>query len=444
MKCIYGLRLAGQVPGLMREPLDHLAEVVDGSDEMVLFQLGMYMTYLLNSPEQISRVLHENPEGYDRSAFLTELLPLIGNGLFSSDDDAWVKQRQMLKSAFVPEGDETLAAVVHSELGDAIEKLKELSQSGTIDLEPELKKLCLNILHRSMFSPDAPLGEDAVIDSLDVILQHASIRGQMIHFVRAPWKRLGITQSDLPAGVAVALKEINVFIYDLIDGGISGAYASGRILKLLTSAIQAGDIDRQQARDDIATFLFAGFDTIAEMVTWSLHLLAVNPKIQDRLRQEIDGQDVMTSDWNVLPAPEGDLLQNVLFETLRLYPPAWAMYRRPKENDIIGGEQVGKGTCVMISPYTLHRNSSYWKNPDVFDPDRYKDRPETASYIPFGFGRHTCIGRRSAVLQGRLILAELVRTFNISVEHPPQPKLNPGIIIQSAKKLRFRLSLIEN
>ena len=63
----------------MRDPLDHLAKVVDGSDEMVLFKLGMYMTYLLNSPEQISRVLHENPEGYDRSAFLTELLPLIGN-----------------------------------------------------------------------------------------------------------------------------------------------------------------------------------------------------------------------------------------------------------------------------------------------------------------------------------------------------------------------------
>ena len=334
--------------------------------------------------------------------------------------------------------------MVHSELGDAIEKLKGRSQSGTIDLEPDLKKLCLNILRRSMFSPDAPLEEDEVIDSLDVILQHASIRGQMIRFAGAPWKRLGITQSDLPRGVAAALKEINVFIYDLIDGCISGSYAPGRILNLLTSGIQTGDIDRRQVRDDIATFLFAGFDTIAEMVTWSLHLLAVNPTIQDRLRQEIDTQDVMTSDWNVLPSLEGDLLQNVLFETLRLYPPAWAMYRRPKEDDIIGGELVGKGTCVMISPYTLHRNSTFWKNPDVFDPDRYKNRLETVSYIPFGFGRHTCIGRRSAVLQGRLILAELIRTFNIAVDHSPTPKLHPGIIIESAKKLRCRLSLIEN
>lgn len=439
MRRIEGWRLLGEIPALLRDPLTRLSSITAGSEEIHLFRVGMYATYLLNSPEQVKRVMHENPANYNRSDFLTQLMPLIGRGLFSSDEETWVEQRRLLAGAFRPQGDEDLAGIVREELARALPHLHAKAREEAMDLEHLLKRLCLGILCRSMFSPDVDADRDAIIHDLDRILQFASYRSQILRQAKNPLRRMAVSEVELPRDVGRALTGLNTFIYGLIDQCADGTWRRGRLMDLIAPALASGEISRVDARDHIATFLFAGFDTVAEMLTWSLHLLATHPEVQTRLWTQVAETDEMASHWSVLPDGRGDLLQHVLFEALRLYPPAWAVFRRPLEDDDIDGQTVKRNTCVMVCPYTMQRNPSHWESPNEFRPERYQDTPDPAAYIPFGFGKHTCIGRRAAILEGRMILAELIRNFRVHVEHASAPRIRPGVIIQSAKPLKFRL-----
>lgn len=439
MRRIEGWRLLGEIPALLRDPLTRLSNITSGSEDIHLFRVGMYATYLLNSPEQVKRVMHENPANYNRSDFLTQLMPLIGRGLFSSDEETWVEQRKLLAGAFRPEGDEALAGIVREELARALPHWHAKAREGAMDLEHLLKRLCLGILCRSMFSPDVDADRDAIIHDLNRILQFASYRSQILRQAKNPLRRMAVSEVALPGAVSRALTGLNTFIYGVIDQCADKTCSSGRLMELIAPALASGEISRVEARDHIATFLFAGFDTVAEMLTWSLHLLATHPEVQADLWSQVAETDEMASQWSVLPDGRGDLLQHVLFEALRLYPPAWAVFRRPIEDDDIAGQSVKQKTCVMVCPYTMQRNPRHWESPDHFKPERYRDKPDPAAYIPFGFGKHTCIGRRAAILEGRMILAELIRNFSVRVEHDPVPRIRPGVIIQSAKPLKFRL-----
>ncbi|NNE70569.1 MAG: cytochrome P450 [Rhodothermales bacterium] len=439
MRTFKNLKFGALVPGLLHDPLPRLSQLTDGSDEITLFAVGAWCTYLLNRPADVRQVLHEDSAMYDRARLIVGLEPLIGGGLFTSDEETWVKQRQLLNPAFRPSGDHELAKVTREELDRALADLKSSAAAGPVDLEHPLKCLCFRILSRVMFSPDLHPDHETLIRSLDLILQSASMRSQLIRFAKAPWKPLVDPDAPISPDVHDALTVVNAYIHQLLDGVADGTLSPGHILALLGKALESGEMDRSEARDHIATFLFAGFDTVAEMLTWAMHLLGTHPEVQEELHGQVADTDELDCPWAVLPDGRGDLLQHVLFEALRLYPPAWAFFRRPKDHQQVGEERVKKGTGVMVCPYTLHRNSKHWENPDSFEPERYVDKPEPAAYIPFGFGKHTCVGRRMAIVEGRVLLAGLVRAFRIGVAHDPEPKIRPGIIIQSAKPLRFVL-----
>ena len=182
-------------------------------------------------------------------------------------------------------------------------------------------------------------------------------------------------------------------------------------------------LTRSELRDEIKTFLMAGHDTTSTWLYWSLFALAKNPIIQERLYK-----DVMLHAKKDNSEPIGleqtermEYLQAFLQEVLRLYPPAGILFRYNSYPEEFAGHKMPVNTRWVVPIHLLHRHPHYWDDPDTFRPERWinvsaaEQERRKFAFLPFSAGARNCIGQRFATLEAPLILAPLVRAFEISV-----------------------------
>ena len=184
---------------------------------------------------------------------------------------------------------------------------------------------------------------------------------------------------------------------------------------LLDARLESGD---RLSDDDIVAeslgFLFAGHETTASALTWSMYELARHPTIADTTRAEGD---------------DSDTLRRVLRETLRLHPPAWGIPRTATRTTTIGPYRVRRGVGVIVSTYTINRSPLYWDQPDTFDPDRFLPGhdPRRPAYLPlsFGAGPRMCIGQAFAELEAQLVLSHVLNQYDLDEPDASPPKFQP-------------------
>ncbi|MFT3945412.1 MAG: cytochrome P450 [Agriterribacter sp.] len=170
----------------------------------------------------------------------------------------------------------------------------------------------------------------------------------------------------------------------------------------------------KELRSELIVYLGAGTETAAVGLGWIIYLLAKNRDKLARLRAEIlkvtGGNSVGVNHLNDLVYAD-----YVVKEGLRLYSPSHTIVRDALEDDYVNGIAIHKGASVFISSYALHRNPAYWKAPLDFIPERFEAEPVKYSYIPFGAGKHTCIGRYIATPVLILTLAAFVQQFDFKL-----------------------------
>ena len=159
----------------------------------------------------------------------------------------------------------------------------------------------------------------------------------------------------------------------------------------------------------------AGHETTGVALFWSLYLVAAAPAVQERLAAE-----VATLDFG--PDEAGETLPRLVYtravvqEVLRLYPPVYAILRQAAAADNADGIEVPAGAIVFVAPWVLHRHRRLWVEPDVFDPARFlpgAPAPDRFAYLPFGIGPRVCIGAQFALTEGTLVLARMIKAFEI-------------------------------
>jgi cytochrome P450 len=190
----------------------------------------------------------------------------------------------------------------------------------------------------------------------------------------------------------------------------------------------------EQLRDEVMTIFVAGHETTSTALSWTFCLLSKHPDVERRLRT-----DVETVLGDRLPGLEDlarlPLLERVVKESMRLYPPVWILARSAKASDEVGGVALPRGCIVVMSPYLTHRLPELWDNPEGFDPGRFapegtQERPRF-TYFPFGGGPRQCIGDTFAMMEAQLILATVLRRVRLSlvpwqrVEPEPLVTLRP-------------------
>lgn len=198
-----------------------------------------------------------------------------------------------------------------------------------------------------------------------------------------------------------------------------GSEQPSDLLSLLLRALDPsiGELmSLDEVRSNILTFLSAGHETTANTLAWSIFLLSQSPEwsahVQEEAERELDG-------------PVNGLAERliatraVVEEALRLYPPIAAISRTAHRADTLGDLYVKSGSLVVIAPYVLHRHWRLWERPDVFDPARFLPEARSAiprfAYLPFGVGPRTCIGASFALQEATIVLAVLIRRFDLQL-----------------------------
>jgi cytochrome P450 len=233
-----------------------------------------------------------------------------------------------------------------------------------------------------------------------------------------------------------ARARLDATIYRIIEERRSSGEDKGDLLSMLLLAQDTeGDGGRMtdtQLRDEAMTLFLAGHETTANALSWTWYLLSQNPHVEARFHAEVDAlgdRPLGPEDLAALP-----YTRMVLTESMRLYPPAWAIGRRAINDFEVNGYRIPARSMVLVCQYITHRDARFFPQPERFDPERW--RPEIAatrpkfSYFPFGGGTRICIGEQFAWMEGILLLATIGRQwiFRYAGDEPPQ--IDPKITLR--------------
>jgi cytochrome P450 len=217
------------------------------------------------------------------------------------------------------------------------------------------------------------------------------------------------------------------------------------LLSMLLRGTDAGEagggMNDVQLRDELITLFSAGHETTANTLSFAWYLLAQHPEVWAKLREEweavLGGQAPTAADAAKLP-----FTRAVISETMRLFPPAWAIGREVAEECEIGGWQIPAKSVVLLSQWVTHKDERFWESPEEFDPERWmveSDRPRFA-YFPFGGGARSCIGEAFAWMEAILLLATIGPHWDMRLLEEPPIDLQPTITLRPLKGMRMRLS----
>jgi cytochrome P450 len=406
-----------------RSPLGHGAEFIRDTvgflrtcareyGDIVTFRTGPQRTFLLNHPDYIEDVLVTRNHKFIKPFALRRMNLFLGNGLLSSDGEAWRRQRRLTQPAFHRD---RVAAYADTMVAIAQRRLAGWADGQLRDVHEEMMQITYEIVGKTLF--DAEVGDRAadVRDALAVTLEHYQ------KLVSSFWILLP-DAIPTPANLQLrkALERLDSAIYGVIAERRASDADHGDLLSML---LQARDEDgsrlsSRQVRDEVMTLMFAGHDTTALTLSWCWYLLAQHADVEAELHAELAG--VLSG-----RAPTVDDVQHlhytgmVVSEVLRLYPPAWGIAREAVENGEIGGYRVPKGSIILMSQAVMHRDARYFEDPDSFKPERWanglaKQLPKYA-YFPFGGGQRLCIGYAFALMEATLLIGTIAQRYRFTL-----------------------------
>jgi len=405
-----GEPLFGSSRQYARDPFRFLAGCEAAYGDVVNFDLGPMDTYLLTDPAAIERVLVTEPERFAKPAFQDNSLgELLGKGLLLSEGQQWEKQRELANPAFamgrlVDFADDIVA---HND-----DQLAGWSDGEVVDMEQEMTEVTLSVI------VDLMLGTDMTDERVRTIREAleplgARFEPDPVRFAAPPWLPM---PGDGEYDEAVATME--GVIEDIVAerrgtvGDPERDEGPDDLLSILLRAQARGEQTDTELRDEVMTILLAGHDTTALTLTYTWYLLSEHPEVEKRVHEEIeavvgDGEPTMAD------VRSFDVIENVVNEALRLYPPVYTMFREATEDTEFNGYIVPEGSAIMLSQWAMHRSERYWENPERFEPERWNrdvERPSFA-YFPFGGGPRHCIGKHLALLEAQLIVARTAQRY---------------------------------
>ncbi len=366
---------------------------------------------LLSDPVLIGEVLLDKQGVFHKDVITHSLTSFLGQGLLTSEDALWKKQRKLIAPSLTRKQVASYADVmVERTLAYVNARANDGNTSTERDVYPDITELTLDIVVDTLFGTelpaDAQLGEQLhiVMDAFKELVQ--------------TWRRVFPQWFPFPARTRVrrASRALDVIVRDVIAKKRSQQQAEGQagddlLSRLLAARGEDGSaMSDTQLRDEAVTMILAGHETTANALCFSLYLLAKNPLIAAKLRAE-HAAVVGTR------KPTFDDLSKLVYadatfrETMRLYPPAYMIGRKPTKDIVLGGHRIPKNAQILISPWTLHRDPRWFEQAEVFRPERWlegqAERLPKNAYLPFGGGPRVCVGNHFAMMEGTLMLSIL-------------------------------------
>src|ERR1044071_5802252 len=397
----------GHVVEFRRDPLALLTRVAREYGDVARFSAATQTVYLLNHPDYVREVLVTQQSRFKKGRALKRPKRLLGEGLLTSEGEFWRRQRRLAQPAFhrqrVSSYAETMVACA--------EKTSARWRDGeTLDVSAEMMRLTLAVVGKTLFDADVESDADEVGAALTEVMS-------LFGYLMLPFSEL-LEKLPLPPRRRFerARARLDAVLYRIIEERRRDRLDRGDLLStLLHASDEEGDrtgMTDEQLRDEAMTIFLAGHETTANALAWTWYLLSQNPEVEAKLHQELEevleGRPPTAEDYTRLRYTE-----MVVAESMRLYPPAWAVGRLALEDVEVGGYLIPRGALVLASQYVMHRDPRFWPEPERFDPERFTPEAKAArpqfAYFPFGGGPRRCIGEGLAWMEGVLVVATLAQ-----------------------------------
>jgi cytochrome P450 len=419
-------------------PLPFFQNLAAQYGDISYFRLGPQEAFFLNHPDYVKDVLVTNHQNFHKGLALQRAKRLLGEGLLTSEGEFHRRQRRLAQPAFHRTRIASYAGVMTAYATETRERWRD---GAAVDMSEEMMRLTLGIVGKTLFDADVVSEAQQVGEAMTVVMD-------LFNTITLPFFEL-LQKLPLPQlrRFDNARARLDAIIYRLIEERRRSGEDRGDLLSMLLLAQDTegdgGVMTDEQLRDEVMTIFLAGHETTANALTWTWYLLSENPEAEAKLHAEID--QVLKGR---LPAFE-DVAQlkyteMVLAESMRLYPPAWAIGRLAVNESEIGGYVVPKKSLVLMSQYVMHRDPRYFSEPLRFNPERWtaearESRPQF-SYFPFGGGTRRCIGEGFAWMEGILLLATLAQQWQMRLEPNHPVTLKPVITLRPKYGMRMTVT----
>src|SRR5690349_7012771 len=416
--------------------------------DIMFYRFMNFPVYVLFHPQHVEQVLLGKTGNFVKGMTSRANPELFGNGLLTSDGDFWRRQRRLSNPAFHRE---SLARYAEITVEEAT-KLTEWWKDGERrNIHNDMMNVTLRIVLRSLFGTHLEEHMRVIEPALDDIMRSSTGFHSIAFFLRIP---TGTRKRHF-----LAVERLNEIVYSLIAQGreklkqeevkTAGASAEnvGGAKDLLTLLLTARDEDGnsmsdQQLRDEVITLLLAGHETTALNLSWSWCLLAEHPEVERKLHAELD--NMLEGRLPTLgDLPKLHYTDKVIRETLRLYPPAWRIFRRTEDALQIGDYTLPPGSNIVLSQWVTQRDPRWFTDPERFIPERWSE--ETAAklprfaYFPFGGGPRVCIGAGFAMMEATLLLASIAQRFRMRLVPNQRITAMPSITLRPKTGIRVTL-----
>ena len=407
-----GLPLLGNSLEIARDPLGSFTRLQaqhsqsDGP-RLIQIALGGRTQFVSFKPEDAKYILQENHRNYGRSPAFKILEIFLGKGLLTNDGDHWRHQRRLAQPAFHRQKLAILGQIMQQEVDAWLGELSRLDLTKPVNLSEKFMDITMRIVCKTLFGTDAGNQLVGISHAMETAIFLANKRLMSPLSLPMSW--------PTPDNIRYrkAAQTVDALIYSIIESRKKTGERRDDLLDMLLYAEDEDTGERmstQQLRDECVTLFAAGHETTAVSMAWTTYLITRNPAVMTKLVDTVQGADVSFQ--------PGGYAAQIINESLRLYPPAWATSRFSHNDDQIGPHRIPARSTVLVLPYLIHRDPAHWPNPEQFDPERFapgrdKERHGYA-HLPFGGGPRLCIGNMFALMEMQMLLTGLVKTFQIT------------------------------
>lgn len=406
---------------------------------VVRVRMGPSITYwVVTDPDFLQHILQRKARVYIRERRLMAMnrgrsAPEL---LFNTDSwDEWLWRRRLMQPSFHRR---QIAGFAQAMVEETTRLLDGWRDGAVIDLAQTMKTLTMRIIARTMFSVRVDADTEALQESFVFnsyyVFRRASAVAVWPEWVPTPFNR----RNQRLLGARIAR------LQQIVDEKYQQSEPTGDLLDMLIAThLEDGQkFSAEQLVWEMSGLVFAGHETTALTQMWLFYLLTQHLEVKARLVDEVDrvlgDRPIALEDLDRMPYTE-----QVINETMRLYPPVYVTLREADEDDTYGAWEIPRGTRFVLNIRGLHRDPALWDEPERFDPGRFAPERGAArhkfAFLPFIAGPRKCIGDSFAMMEMRLIVPTVLQRFRLHYAGNGPPVERPSFVMEAAEGMPVRV-----